>query len=242
MAKKGGKRQIKPLAMPRSVKLSRKSTPWTSKSRAGPHQAEVSIPLRTVIKSYLSLARNTREADRIITGGSVLVDGKPRKDPKFPVGFMDVINLPEVKQSYRILLDHLGRLTLNGIPDGELTVKLCRINQKRILKGKAIQLTLHDGKTMVGQPSLKPGDVLKIALPDIKVVESFPMAPGALALVTGGKNTGKIGKIEAIRDMKGTQPNIVVLIADEKKFEAPQGYVFVVGKDSPAISIQGVGA
>jgi small subunit ribosomal protein S4e len=155
---------------------------------------------------------------------------------------MDVLWVPALERSYRVLLDYRGRLNLNEIPREESSVKLCRVDRKQILRGRKVQLTLHDGKNLVGElNSFKPGDVVELALPDFKILDRLPMESGALAFITGGKNTSKIGRIEEIKITSGAQANMVVLRSEEGTFEAPQAYVFVVGKEKPEISIPGAG-
>ena len=48
-------------------------------------------------------------------GGNLLVDNRPRKDPKFPLGFMDCLSIPKIKKNYRILIDVKGRFVLREI-------------------------------------------------------------------------------------------------------------------------------
>lgn len=243
MSNKGGKRHVKPHALSRAVKLHRKSFPWVSKVMPGPHPAELAIPLRLLLRDYLNLTKNSKESDKVISDGKILVDGKVRREPKFAVGFMDVVQLPAMNKSYRVLLDYKGRLVLNEISGEESSVKLCKVRGKQILKGKKIQLTLHDGKNLAGDlGSFKPGDVVKLGLPDQKVIERLSMDVGSFAFITDGANTGKVGKIEEIKVMRGPQYNTVVLRIGEKTLEAPQGYVFIIGKNKPEISISGVGA
>ena len=71
--------------------------------------------LLIVVRDILKVADNAREAKIIINNGDILVDGRARKDYKFPVGFMDVISLPKSKKVYRVLPDHKGRLVLHSI-------------------------------------------------------------------------------------------------------------------------------
>jgi len=232
---------MKRYAASRALKLSRKSHVWTTKAAPGPHTMEMSIPLRSVIRDYLSGGRTAREVDNALSQGNVLVDGKVRREPSFPVGLMDIVQLPSLNRSYRVILDHRKRLILVEIDQAEASVKLCRATNKQIVRGKKVQLTFHDGKTIVGDlKEFKPGDVAKLALPDLKVLERFPFEVGAMALITGGNNVSKIGRIAEIKLIVGTQPNIVILKKDEESFQAPEHYVFVIGREKPSISIPGV--
>lgn len=238
MAKKGGSRHVKRYAASRVLKLSRKTLVWTMKPAAGPHSVDSSIPLRLVVRDYLAIARTAREADGIIYKGEVLVDGKVRRSPDFPVGFMDVVRLPSLNSSYRVLLDHRGRLILAGTEPSEASFKLCKIVRKQFIKGKKIQLTLHDAKNLTGDLlDYKPGDVVKLSLPEQKIMERNPFEVGSIVMVTGGRNVSKVGKISEIKLISGTQPNIVTLENEGVKFQAPEHYIFVLGKEKPAISV-----
>lgn len=243
MAKKGGSRHLKRYAAPRVLKLPRKSRVWATKVEPGPHPLRASIPLCHVIRDYLSLGRTAKEVDGILSQGGVVVDGKVRRDPAFPVGLMDVLNLPALNRSYRVLLDNRGRLILPEAPLAEASTKLCKVVRKQTVRGGKIQLTFHDGKTLMGDlKEFKPGDVVKLSIPDLKVLERFPFEVGSTALVTGGANVGKIGRIAEIKMIAGTQPNIVTLRMGEETFQAPEHYVFVVGRERPSISLPGAEA
>ncbi len=238
MAKKGGSKHVKRYAAPRVLKLSRKMFVWTMKPAPGPHPSEKAIPLRLIVRDYLSLARNAREADGVIYNGEILVDGKARRSPDFPVGFMDVLTIPSIDRCHRVLLDHRGHLVLTSIDSSEASIKLCKVIGKRFVKGKKIQLTLHDSRNLIGDLSdFKPGDVVKLTLPEQNVADRFPLEVGAVAMVTGGRNVSRVGTISDIRLISGTQPNIVTLKAGDDAFEAPEHYVFVLGRDKPSINL-----
>ena len=85
---------------------------------------------------------------------------------------------------------------------------------------------------------VKPRDVLKLSLPKGEVMEHLPFEKNSIALVTGGKNVGMVGNIIDIKLIEGPQPNMVTLQAsDGTTFQAPEDYVFIVGKDKPLISL-----
>jgi small subunit ribosomal protein S4e len=95
-------RHQKRVTVPRSWPIQRKAHTWVAKSSPGPHSAEDSIPLLTVIRDMLKLADNAREAKRILYEGNVLVDGIIQKNYKLPVGIFDVISVP--LQNQHVLL------------------------------------------------------------------------------------------------------------------------------------------
>ncbi len=238
MAKKGGGRHLKRYGASRAVILPRKSFVWTTKPEPGPHTTVSSIPLRLVIRDYLSIAHNAREADRAIYAGAVSVDGIIRRSPGFAVGLMDVVQISSLGRVYRVLLDHRGRLVLFETDPSEASVKLCKVVRKQNVKNKKIQLTLHDAKNFMGDLlEYKPGDVVKISFPEQKMIERLPFEVGSLAMVTGGRNVSRVGRISEIKLISGTQSNIVTLNDDSETFQAPEHYVFVLGKEKSAIDL-----
>jgi len=234
VAKMGGRKQLKRYSMPSVLRLPVKSHKWITKPVPGPHPADMSIPLRIIVRDLLKVARTAKEADRIIFSGKILVDERVRKEPRFPVGFMDVVRIPEIRKTYRVSLDTLGRLNLIEIEEKESKKKLCRIVRKQMVRGGKIQLTMHDGRNVVGDLNdFKIGDTVELSLPDGKIIRRIPLSIGKLGIVTGGKNVGRMGRIEEIKKETGT----VILSTDGTKIETPLDYVFVVGEDSPAVTV-----
>lgn len=234
MAKMGGRKQLKRYSMPSVMRLPTKSSKWLTKPIAGPHPADKSIPLRIIVRDYLKLARTAKEADRIIFSGKVMVDGVVRREPKFPIGFMDILEIPDINKIYRVFIDELGRLKLVEIDKEEAGKKLCRVVRKQTVRGGKIQLTMHDGRNIVGDlKDIKIGDVVELSVPDGKLICHVSLSENRIAVVTDGENAGKIGRIEKIK----RETKTVVLSADGEKMETPVDYVFVLGIEKPLINV-----
>ncbi len=196
---------------------------------------ESSIPLAMVLRDYLHICDTGREARRIIGAGEIQVDGKVRKDYKHAVGFMEVLGIPKTGQYFRILLSK-GRLQIVEIPPENSTWKLARIEDKTTLKGGKTQLNLHDGRNMIVEKgTFKTGDVLKISVPEQKVLDRFAFAEGGLSLVIGGSHAGKLATIKNVVVTRNPKENIVNMQAGEKAFSTIKPYVFRIGKDKPEI-------
>ncbi|HEC94780.1 MAG TPA: 30S ribosomal protein S4e [Thermoplasmatales archaeon] len=232
------RKHLKRLAAPRSMSLERKVAKWTMKPSPGPHPADKSVPLGIVVRDYLSLCDTRSEAKKIIGSGKILVDGVARKDIKFPCGLMDVISIPELKKDFRVLFDQRGKITLVPISKKEQSWKLCRIENKTILRGRKTQLNLHDGRNLiVDKDSYKTGDVLKISFSDKKLLGVYPFDKGTIALIVGGAHTGQVATIDEIAVTRSSKPNIVSLKSKNVQFSTIDDYVFPIGKDSPAITL-----
>ncbi|MHC1686352.1 MAG: 30S ribosomal protein S4e [Methanothrix sp.] len=230
-------RHQKRVTVPVSWPISRKTHAWVAKASPGPHSAEQSIPLVTVVRDMLKLVDNAREVKRILYEGKVLIDGKAQKDYKLPVGMFDVVSVPLLNQQYRMMKDVRGMFYLSPIEAMDAK-KLARIENKTIITGKKLQLNLSDGSNKLADGEFKVGDSLVLSIPDKKVEDRIEYKIGNLAMVVGGKHTGQTGKIKEIITVKSSQPNRVI-IAGEEEFETIEEYVFMIGRDSPAIKLGG---
>jgi len=230
-------RHQKRVTVPVSWPISRKTHAWVAKASPGPHSAEQSIPLVTVVRDMLKLVDNAREVKRILYEGKVLIDGKAQKDYKLPVGIFDVVSIPLLNQQYRMMKDVRGMFYLSPIEAMDAK-KLARIENKTIITGKKLQLNLSDGSNKLADGEFKVGDSLVLSIPDKKVEDRIEYKIGNLAMVVGGKHTGQTGKIKEIITVKSSQPNRVIISGDEE-FETIEEYVFMIGRDSPAIKLGG---
>lgn len=227
----------KRLSIPKSWKVGKKGYKWVSTTRPGPHSQARSLPLGIIIRDVLKLVDNSREGKRILSEGKVLVDGIPRKDLRFPIGLFDVITLPLIDESYRMLQDEKGRLTLHKLNETQVN-KLCRINNKTTLKGGKVQLNLSDGTNILGSNEYGTKDSLILSVPDKQVVKHLQFKVGNLAMVVGGQHSGELGKIKEIREVKSSRHNTVTISGD-KEFETIEDYVIVIGEDKPEIRLGG---
>ena len=243
-----GKKHLKRKPAPKFWPIHRKEFVWTVKPKPGPHSTSSCLPLALIIRDILDLAKTRKEAKTIISQGKMMVDGKVQRDELFSTGLMDVISIPEVEGTYRILPSEKG-LTLHSIEKDEAGFKLCRIENKTIVSGGHVQLNLHDGRNIlirVKTPKKPEEDVyramdtLKINVPDQEVVGHMKLVEGAPAIIVGGKNVGRHGKIVDIEEKLGQKRRkLLVTIEDVKgkRFQTTLDFVFVTGDAEPSISL-----
>ncbi len=220
---------LKRLAAPRSWAISRKTNVYTTKPHAGPHPIAHAVPLSTVLRDFLGVAATGREARRAIGAGDIMVDGRVAKDHKRPVGFMDVVSIPKLKRSWRVLIDHKARLRVVPVEDKDASWKFVRIQNKTTIKGGATQLNLHDGRCLVvKKDDYKTGDVLRIELPSQKILGHLPFDAGREVLVTGGQHAGEVAPIKNVEVTRSHKPNLVHLAIGSDTFTTIKPYAFPI--------------
>ncbi|MCD6445627.1 30S ribosomal protein S4e [Candidatus Bathyarchaeota archaeon] len=248
MGKKGESKGLKRKPAPKFWPIHRKEHVWVVKPSPGPHPAKKCLPLAIILRDILGLAETRKEAKTIISQGKVLVDGKIRREDNFPVGLMDVISIPEINKLFRVLPSKKG-LILHEISKEEATFKLCRIENKTIIKNGHIQLNFHDGSNLlikVADPKnpeedvYKTLDTLKISIPDRQIIEHVKVKKNCFAIITGGKNIGKFGRIIDIEEAEGKKRrNLLVTVDDGRgnRYQTILDFIFTVGGKEPLISL-----
>lgn len=218
--------------------MSRKKKKWAITTSPGPHSSEESLPLLASLRESLGIARNKKEAKDILTQGEVKVDGRVRRKLDYPIGLMDVLEIPKTGEAWRVLRDKKGYFHFHKIDEEELGFKLTKVTEKSQFKGGKLQISLHDGKTIVGEfEDIEIGDTLKISLPDLDFQDHFSLEKGNLALITGGSNVGEKGKIKDITEVESSSPNQFVIETEDREFQSPEDYVFVIGEKESEISL-----
>lgn len=248
MGKKGGSTVLKRKPAPKVWPIHRKEFVWAVRPTPGPHSLEKCLPITIMLRDILGVAKTRREAKIIASQGKVYVDGKVRREDRFPVGLMDIVSIPEMDHHFRVLPSHKGFI-LHPITKEETSFKLCRIENKTTVKNGHIQLNLHDGSNViikVADPKNPQEDVyntfdtVQLSLPDRQIIGHIKLKEKDFALITGGKNMGKYGKIVEIEEAKGKKrKDAIVTIEDDKgnRYQTILTFVFVIGEERPLISL-----
>jgi small subunit ribosomal protein S4e len=248
MARMGGRRHLKALAAPAFWPILRKEHKWVVNPSPGPHPIERCIPLLILVRDILKYAKTGAEARKIIAEGHFKIDGRVRRNYKYPVGPMDVIELPKTGEYYRVIPVPTKVLDLLKITPEEARIKPCRIENKTTVRGGHIQLNLHDGRNVlvkVSDPRNPVEDVYEtlgtvvISLEDNRIIDYIPPEKGVIAIVIGGKNVGRVGRIVDIIPGALKRRKYIVTLQDKSGnlFQTSFEYVFPIGKDKPVITL-----
>jgi len=219
---------MKRYAIPKYWKMERKGEKFAVTPRAGPHRKDTCIPLLVILRDILKLSENAKEAKKILKSSEVLVDKKPRKDPNYPIGLMDILEIPDISKAFRVNVNRQG-LFLEEVKPAEAKRKLCRIQNKRVVRGGIFQLNLHDGRNILTDKNVyRTNDSLLIELPGQKIVKHFKFDKNAPALIISGKNMGIRGKIAKIFNRKTMlESSRVIIQTKEGEIETVKDYVLV---------------
>jgi len=220
--------RLKRYAAPKIWKIARKEHVWTVRPKPGPHPANRSRPLSLILRDVLKFADTAKEAKKIIKSGKILVDKRVIKEPAFPVGLMDILEIPDAKKAFRVEISKKG-LEFVEIPINT-SEKICRIEGKTTVKGGLMQLNLHDGRNiLVKDPkAYRVFDSVLIQLPDQKILAHYRLEEGATVRIISGKNAGLKGIVEEIKRRKTMlEKSTVKLRTELGMVETPLEYVMV---------------
>ncbi|WP_459192239.1 30S ribosomal protein S4e [Halosimplex sp. J119] len=223
----------KRLSVPNSWPIERKTETFTVKADAGPH-GEAGVPLLIVLRDVLGYADTRKEARYALNQDSVLINGKAVSDEERPVGMFDILAFVEREEYYRVFPGQGGRLALTPIDAEAADSALGKIVNKQHVPGGDVQLTLHDGQTLVvdeGAP-YDGGDSVVVSNDDGEIVAHFEYEEGALVTAVDGAHAGEIGTIESIQVTPGSADNNVIVEQDDGEgFETIENYVVVIDEN-----------
>ena len=247
MGKKGKTARMKRKPAPRFWPIHRKELPWIVKPSSGAHSQDKCLTLTLVLRDILGVAQTRKESKLILAQGKVQVNGVVREKDDFPVGLMDVLSMPDAGKYYRVIPSNKG-LILSPISKEEANFTLMRVEDKSTVKN-GVQIALHDGSNMlikVADPknpqevAYDTFDVLKISYPDKQVAARLETKEGNLAIITGGKNIGKQGRIveiEKTQAKKRRQALVVIEDTNKVRYQTILDFIFSIGETEPFIAV-----
>ena len=224
------KKHLKRFNAPKKWSIKRKNITFIAKPTPGPHSINNCLTLNLLLIDILGYCKTAREVKKVLQKGDVLVDKKKRKDHKFPVGVMDIIDIPKTNESYMVVLGENNRFKPIKINSGEAGSKVCKIIGKRMLKKGVMQINLYDGKNiLVKKDEYKVGDSVILNLNDNKINSVIKFENGAMIYIAEGKYAGSYGILKGING--DSKDGIITIKTDKDEIETLRKYAFVVSKD-----------
>jgi len=161
-----------------------------------------------------------------------------RKSLHHAIGLMDVIELQNVSDIYRLVPTDGKILKPIKIKESEKSKKIVRVSNKTTIKNGKTQIGFHDGRSIISEEKVNVGDSCLIQIPDQKILDVLKLEKNSHVLVTQGINAGKIGKVETIEPGTFILPKRILLSLEDRKIEIPSNFVMVIGKEEPVIQIR----
>jgi len=156
------------------------------------------IPILILLRDILKFANNRKEVKKTIHFKSILLNNKKVVDEKNSACLFDVLTIIPTKKHYRITLSEKGKFMAEEIKESESKQKIAKIVNKKILKGKKVQLNLSDGKNFISNLKCSVNDSVLIDFPKKKIEKCLLFKEKKNAFVFAGKHSGARGKINKI--------------------------------------------
>lgn len=185
--------------IPKSWPVARKGVPYVIKPN---FEFELGMPLLVIIRDVLKIAHTKKEVKQVVNAKGVLVNTKPAKDVGHSVLLFDTIAFPLEKKYYRMEMNELGKFELKEIKENEASKKVSKIINKKMLKGKKIQINMLDGRNILSKEKCKTNDSVIINFNDGKIEKILSLKEKAEVLIFEGKHAGEKGIVHSVDDKK----------------------------------------
>ncbi|MBB46828.1 MAG: 30S ribosomal protein S4e [Thaumarchaeota archaeon] len=228
------KRQMSPLFW----KINRKDKRFVITVRPGSHPKNNSIPSAVLLRDTLNIVTTLREAKSSIYAGKVKVDGVIQKSLHHSIGLMDVVELENANDIYRLVPKNGQTLFPIKINENEKSKKLVKVKSKTSIRGGRTQLGFHDGRTVITDTSANVGDTCLLQIPEQKILDVIKFEKNSQVIIIKGTNAGRVGTINEIKEGTFTLPKRISLLIDDNTVEIPAHITMAIGKEKPIIQIE----
>ena len=233
-----GSKKLKRQMAPQFWGITRKNKRFVVTTKPGPHKKNQSVPTAVFLRDTLKIVTSLREAKASIYSGKVKIDGVVRKSLHHPIGLMDVVELENITEIYRLVPTDGKILKPIIIKDSEKTKKLVKVVTKTTINDGKIQIGFHDGRSIISDVEVAIGDTCLIQIPEVKILEVLKIESGMSVLVTRGINVGQIGNIESVEEGTFILPKRVIISLEDRKIEIPADIILAIGKGEPIIQLK----
>lgn len=118
----------------------------------------------------------------------------------------------------------------------EAGYKLCKVNRKVLGKNKIPYIVTHDGRTMrYPHPDIKKNDTVKLNLETGEIDGIVKFENGALVMVIGGNNIGRVGTLMHVEKHPGSYEIVHVRDAEGNSFATRLSNIFTIGQGKKSL-------
>jgi small subunit ribosomal protein S4e len=192
-------KHLKRQNIPNSWPVHRKGTTFVVRPN---FEKEKGLPTLIILRDMLKIAKDRKEVKKALYSKHILINGKVAREEKNGAVLFDTISIVPSKQNYKVIIDEKGKFALEEIKENEIHKKIAKIIDKKILKGKKVQLNFSDGRNLLYNQKCSVGDSALINLKDKKIEKIMPIKEKTMVLIYSGKHAGKTGVLEKIEKEK----------------------------------------
>ena len=201
-------KHMKRQTMPKNWPVPRKGKKFVVRPNSS---SENGLPILIILRDFLGITKTRKEVKKALHAKNILINGRNVRDEKNTAVLFDVITIIPSKKNYRVELTENGKFKVSEIKPTEASTKIAKIVDKKILKGKKVQLNLSDGKNTLYDKKCSTGESVVIELKTKKVEKVLPLKVKSKVLVYAGKHAGKQGNVDSI-----DEKNKMVIVNDGK--------------------------
>ena len=227
------KNHLKKLNVPKTWAIKRKENTFISRPLSCGQKMQYCLPLNVVLRDMLKIGKTTKEIKHLLNSNDILINGRKILNTKFALGIMDVLEIKQLNEAHRLLINKKGKLALIKISDKEKHLLPLKLKNKTKIKGGKLQINFTNGlNLLVEKDEFKVQGVIIYDFVTKKVLDNITLSKGNTVYLTGGKYVGSVVKIE------GTNENTLIFKdASGEVFKTSLKYAFLVGKDKPLINV-----
>ena len=202
-------------SVPKRWPIPRKGTTFVVTPGFNPQRG---IPMLIILRDMLKICQNRKEVKRAINSKHILLNNKPVREDRNPALLFDTISIVPAKKHYRFSLSENGKYSLEEISEKELNQKITKVIDKKILKGKKVQLNLRDGNNFLSDVKCNVGDSVVVNFKEKKIEKCLPLKDKVKIIVIEGKHAGKKGVLEKLKperkmaklNIEGKEINVLI--------------------------------
>jgi len=184
---------IKRKTMPKFWPIQRTGTKYLA---VATHEKRNSMPAIIVVRDLLKLVKNQKEMQMLINEKKIEINGKVIRNMRYPLMLFDCLTFPSIKKHYRVGLKN-KKFALEEIKEAESRQKIHKVEGKKIISGKKVQINLSGGKNLLTPEKINVGDFIVLSN-DNKILKIITLKKDSEIIVIKGKHIGKEGKIKNI--------------------------------------------
>ncbi|MGV8131779.1 MAG: hypothetical protein ACP5N7_06795 [Candidatus Pacearchaeota archaeon] len=178
----------------KALPLARKGTKYVARAM---RNSSNSVPLVVAVRDMLKLANTSKEVKGMLHNKRIKINGRVAKTLTDPICLFSRI---EADKNYLLTILPTGRFSFVETKDNQRKLKIIG---KKLLRGKKLQYSLHDGTNVISDKEFFVGDTL-IINDENKIMKHIEFDKGKEVFAYKGSYIGREGKIQSISGDKVT--------------------------------------